>query len=248
MKWGTKYGAEYVNNLYHGLARHTTQPFQLICLTEIAEGIHPDVLIRPLPSTDLDTASMDAKKGGDTWRKVMLFLPNIIGEENRERDILFLDLDVAIMGDVDRLFAYHPGEFCVIHDWLEKRRGKSGGNTSVIRFKPSVHQKIYHYYREHQAEMLEKFRIEQQYVTWAAGQLCGAVHYWQENWTQSYKRSCRRMFPLNYLLEPNQPLADCSILVFHGYPTPAQALHGYGSLWKKCLPTQWLAKHWQEGA
>ena len=32
MKWGTKYGAEYVNRLYNMVKRHLTLPFKMVCL------------------------------------------------------------------------------------------------------------------------------------------------------------------------------------------------------------------------
>ena len=43
MKWGTKYGAEYVNRLYNMVKRHTTLPFKMVCLTDRTEGIDPNV-------------------------------------------------------------------------------------------------------------------------------------------------------------------------------------------------------------
>lgn len=43
MKWGTKYGAEYVNRLYNMVNRHTTLPFKMVCLTDRTEGIDPNV-------------------------------------------------------------------------------------------------------------------------------------------------------------------------------------------------------------
>ncbi|MEE1122464.1 MAG: glycosyltransferase, partial [Acinetobacter pseudolwoffii] len=39
MKWGTKYGSEYVNRLYNMVKRHTTVDFQMVCLTDRTEGI-----------------------------------------------------------------------------------------------------------------------------------------------------------------------------------------------------------------
>ena len=43
MKWGTKYGPEYVNRLYAMVSRHLTLDFQMVCLTDNADGIHPNV-------------------------------------------------------------------------------------------------------------------------------------------------------------------------------------------------------------
>ncbi len=49
MKWGTKYGAEYVNRLYNMVKRHTTVDFKMVCLTDRTEGINPEVQCFPIP-------------------------------------------------------------------------------------------------------------------------------------------------------------------------------------------------------
>jgi hypothetical protein len=149
IKWGTKYGSEYVNRLYRGVRKHLTGDVRFICMTEIGDGIDPDVEVLPLPVTPFDEASFDARKGGDTWRKVGLFQPGIAGLDD---DTLFLDLDIVITGSLDEFFTYEPGKFCLIHDWLEKRRawmpGRDGrvGNTSVFRFHPQKHTRVYEHF------------------------------------------------------------------------------------------------------
>ena len=39
VKWGTGYGAEYVNRLYGMVSRQITPPFRLVCLTDDRNGI-----------------------------------------------------------------------------------------------------------------------------------------------------------------------------------------------------------------
>ena len=39
VKWGKAYGSEYVNRLYGMVARHTTPPFRVVCLTDDRQGI-----------------------------------------------------------------------------------------------------------------------------------------------------------------------------------------------------------------
>ena len=39
MKWGTKYGADYVNLLYNMVKRHTTVDCKMVCLTDRTEGL-----------------------------------------------------------------------------------------------------------------------------------------------------------------------------------------------------------------
>jgi hypothetical protein len=43
MKWGTKYGPEYVNRLYAMVRRHLSGDFHLVCLTDDTAGIRSEV-------------------------------------------------------------------------------------------------------------------------------------------------------------------------------------------------------------
>ena len=45
LKWGSKYGPEYVNRLYGSLVRHYNKPFTLTCYTDDHNGIREEVEI-----------------------------------------------------------------------------------------------------------------------------------------------------------------------------------------------------------
>ncbi len=248
IKWGTKYGSEYVNRLYRGVSKHLSGPFRFVCLTENSAGIDAAVDVYPLPVTPFDEDAFDARKGGETWRKVGLFQP---GLADLDGDTLFLDLDIVLTGSLDDFFTYQPGQFCVIHDWLEKRRawlpGRDGrvGNTSVFRFHPQKHRRVYDHFAAHQSEVLETFRIEQQYVS---NVLAGDLVFWPDAWVRSFKRHCRPVFPLNMIRTPHQP-TEMRILAFHGYPLPQQAIEGYSaSVFKSTKPAPWLKHYWSDAA
>ncbi len=246
IKWGTKYGAEYVNRLYRGVSTYTKGDFRFVCLTDNEEGIEDGVEVYPLPVTLFDEEAMDAKAGGATWRKVGLFQPNLA---DLNGDTIFLDLDIVIMGDLSPFFAYNPEKFVVIQDWLEKRRAsympwRNGkvGNTSVFRFNPKKHKTVYEHFEKNQIWALENFRIEQQYVSWAVGD---DISFWKSEWVHSFKRSCRPVFPLNHLVSPKEP-KGAKILVFHGHPLPEEAINGYkNGLFKSVLACLWLKKYWK---
>ena len=53
MKWGTKYGPHYVNNLYAMARRHLRGDFRFICLTDNTEGIRAEVECFPIPRLDI---------------------------------------------------------------------------------------------------------------------------------------------------------------------------------------------------
>jgi len=50
MKWGTKYGAHYVNKLYRGVKKYLTANFCFYCITENAEGLDENIRVLPLES------------------------------------------------------------------------------------------------------------------------------------------------------------------------------------------------------
>ena len=250
IKWGTKYDASYVNRLYTGVKKYMRgdggrQDFRFVCLTDDVTGIVDGVDVYPLPETGFDETAFDAKKGGETWRKVGLFKENVA---DLDGDTLFLDLDVVITGDISPLFAYAPGAFVVIQDWLEKRRAKympwrhgKVGNTSVFRFHPTRHSSVFETFKHNQQWALDTFRIEQQFVSWA---LRHDMAFWPADWICSFKRHCRPLFPLNHWLVPYKP-QGMKILVFHGYPLPPQAISGFkNGLFKSTKPATWLGKYW----
>ena len=49
IKWGTAFGPEYVNRLYSGVRRNLKAPVRFLCMTEHADGLHPDVEVLDLP-------------------------------------------------------------------------------------------------------------------------------------------------------------------------------------------------------
>ena len=53
MKWGTKYGPEYVNRLYAMVRRHLRGDFRFVCLTDDARGIRAEVQCLPIPPLEL---------------------------------------------------------------------------------------------------------------------------------------------------------------------------------------------------
>ena len=166
MKWGSKYGADYVNRLYNMVKRHTTIDFQMVCLTDRTEGINPEVQCFPIPPLALPEGSPE--RG---WNKLSTFEPDLYGLKG---NLLFLDLDVVIVDNIDDFFSY-PGEFLIIHDW--KRPWRVTGNSSVYRFKLGTFPDILPYFRENFKEISHKFRNEQEYLSWYVDQQ-QKLSYW----------------------------------------------------------------------
>ena len=153
MKWGTKYGPEFVNRLRSMVRRHLKRPHRFVCFTDDATGLDADIECLPLPPMDLPPG----KERG--WRKLSTFcnpLADLSGPT------LFLDIDIVIVGPLDDFFD-HPGEFCIIHDWV--RPWRITGNSSVYRFEAGAHPEVLSYFLANIDRVKSEVRNEQEYLS-----------------------------------------------------------------------------------
>lgn len=247
LKWGTRYGPHYVNLLLAGVKRHLNRPFLFHCCTDNAAGLDPEVRIIPFPKNPGITRG---------WPHVLVKLAAFQdGFGDLKGPTLFMDLDVAIMGDLSPFFDHKPGEFCIIHNWVATHKEWLGrrvpvGNSSVFRFEAGRSNAVYEVFKREmaQAEDTSVFNTEQAFMTHAIREASGKLpNWWPETWCRSYKRHCRVLFPFNLLLAPKPP-KDCRILVFHGRPDPDEAVAGYKGKrpHHHMLPAPWIAEHWRK--
>jgi len=234
MKWGTKYGPEYVNKLYAMIQRHLTLPFTLTCFTDDSAGIHASVQIRALPPLNLPNNTPE--RG---WNKLSTLQQNLGGLSG---EALFLDLDVVIVDCIDDLFSY-PAEFAIIKD--AKLKHSVTGNSSVYRFKVGAHEDILHAFQENFDAIKQEHRNEQAYLS-AEVHKKGELTYWPETWCPSFKYHCMKPWPLSYFVDPVIP-KDAKIIIFHGHPEPHEAIVGITHKWYRPVrPTAWVKEHWSE--
>ncbi|HAV12158.1 MAG TPA: hypothetical protein DCX06_01505 [Opitutae bacterium] len=242
LKYGTRYPADYVNKLYSGVKRHLNRPFLFHCCTDDPTGLVPEVNVIPFPENPGIKTS---------WPHVLVKLMlTQNGFGGISGPTLFLDVDLVIMDTIDPFFDYEPGRFCIIHNWVNRRKQILGlrpdvGNSSVFRYDAGpVSDTIYQTFLKemHRAEDTSIFNTEQAFMTYA---MKNPV-WWPESWVRSYKWNCRPKFPLNLFKTPQAP-QDCKILVFHGKPDPEEALVGYKGKkpHHKMLPAKWILQHWK---
>jgi tetratricopeptide (TPR) repeat protein len=139
VKWGTKYGAEYVNKLARGVRANIVDPqirdaLDFYCFTDDAtgietledaagegmdgEGVEAAVIVRPL-------------KAGwrDWWNKALLFSPDV-GLRGR---VMYIDLDTVITGPLDLALAGYKGTFATMStDGMLNEQRSDGYNSSVM--------------------------------------------------------------------------------------------------------------------
>jgi len=240
MKWGTKYGPEYVNRLYAMVRRHLSGDFNFVCLTDDATGIRPEVQCLPIPPLNLH---LKPGQRDGAWKKLTTFEADLHGLRGTA---LFLDVDVVIVGSLDAFFE-HPGEFLIIHDYPRFWRfgQRITGNSSVYRFKLGAHADVLEYFRAHMDEVQAHNRNEQTFLSRYLHKQ-GKLAYWPAGWCPSFKYHGIPAWPLNYWREPFVP-EGARIMIFHGECNPPDALAGRRNKRLGFIrPAHWVAQHWRE--
>lgn len=238
MKWGKKYGPEYVNNLYSMVDRHLTLPFRFVCLTDDAAGIDANIEVKPIPQVGFE--DFDERRPWSCahgWLKVTSFANSLY---DLSGPALFIDLDVVIVDNIDDFFDL-DGEFRVIKEW-DKDDGT--GNTSVYRFTIGAYPELIENLRTHKNRVLREVRNEQEYVTGFLSRQ-GKLQYWPAGWCVSFKRHCMPGGLAGWFLPARIP-AGAKIVAFHGKPNPPDAIVGHSGKWyRRVLPVPWVAEAWR---
>ncbi|WP_429001288.1 glycosyltransferase [Vandammella animalimorsus] len=242
MKWGSKYGPEYVNRLYAMAQRHLQGPFRFICLTDDVQGIRPEVECFPIPELDWQRYPRQPDRA---WKKLATFSPDLRERYGLQGVALFLDLDVVVVGPLDDFFTL-PGPFRIIHDYPRPwKRHRITGNSSVYRFEIGAHPDVLEYFQRNVAQVQQQFRNEQAYLSDYLHRQ-GQLAYWPEPWCPSFKYHGIPAWPSNYWREPFIP-EQARIVIFHGECNPPDALAGRRNRrFRYIRPARWIAKHWRE--
>ena len=234
MKWGRKYGPEYVNKLHGMIKRNLKSPFLLTCFTDNSDGINQDIRICTLPKLKLPE---NAPERG--WNKLSTLQEGLGGLSG---EVLFLDLDVVIVGNIDSFFTY-TADFAIIKDAKLKRQ--ITGNSSVYRFKIGEHEGILSRFEEDFERIKKQHRNEQAYLSHEIDKK-DMLSYWPESWCPSFKYHCMKPWPINYFSDPVIP-PEAKIIIFHGHPEPHEAVAGLTHKWYRPVrPTSWIEKYWHE--
>lgn len=257
MKWGNKYGPDYVNRLHAMVARNLAPPFELICFTDDASGIDPRIRTLPLPELGCDPP----RHTPGQWRKLALWGATLHGLQGIA---LFIDLDSVIVGDLDAYFNYgDPDAVILERNWARPLSGL--GQTSVFRFRIGSHPEILERFRANPQQIADHFRFEQHFVTDCLG---SQLKLWPRGWTRHFRLHCLGPFPLHYLRVARLP-RGCRIVTFPGGPNPSDVRVGkwrpesppYGGRrahlkrglqqmnWQELrqfvMPVPWIDQHWK---
>ncbi len=238
MKWGTRYGPEYVNRLYASIKRHTKRITKVYCFTDSIKDINENIICKPLPKINLPNDISSTP-----WRKLSIWqypLNDING------DVLFLDLDLVITGNLDQFFDYRPGYYCVIENWTQK--GQNIGNTSCFRIPIGKYSSVFNKFQENPVKIWKKYHIEQIYLS---DEIKDQV-FWPSDWCKSFKHNLLPKWPFR-IWEPAKLPKETSIVAFTGKPDPDDVINGnwplkktqiYKKIYKQLKTPQWIIDNW----
>ena len=176
VNWGTKYSPRYVEILQAMVERNLTIPNRFVCFTDRPENYRCET--RKIPP---------GLKGW--WPKVWLFSRDLF-----EDRMLFLDLDVAITGNLDELVNV-PSKFCIISDWH-----LDSYNSSVFVMDKNAHPEVW-----------EDFNSTKGYAgdqDWITEKIPYAAVF-PSQWCVSYRSHA----------QPGVPRGT-KVICFHGEPKP----------------------------
>ncbi|MDN3919034.1 glycosyl transferase [Roseateles violae] len=266
VKWGQKFGPDYVNRLYGMVRRNISGPFRLVCLTDDARGLRREVEAYALP--ELGCAAPQRSMG--KWRKLVLWGAELPALTGLSGPVLFIDLDSVIVDNIDGYFSYgDPEDVILARNWAKPLQRL--GQTSVFRFPAGRHPQILAHFRANPQGIADRCRFEQHYITEAVP---GGIKFWPEAWTRHFRLHCLPPFPLRYFMPARLP-QGAKIVTFPGGPNPSdvqlgrwseeQPAHpgrlahlraGFGpgrheaKLWRHLtrfvMPVGWIGEHWIE--
>jgi hypothetical protein len=193
LRTGEKYSPDYVSKLYTMVKRNLNIPFDFHCFVDrqfesdlpIKQKIIPTELMQP-----------------GWWNKLLLFKKRF---HNLEGEILYLDLDIVIIGNLYRYIDFEPGYFCIIKDFSKTR--KNYYNSSIMKFPSGRYDFVWYDYISKSGEIQGKMQSDQDWITLVLKDHQD-FRIFPDSWQWSYK----------WEVKPEKAI----ISVFHGEPKPHQ--------------------------
>lgn len=232
VKWGTKYGPEYVNRLLSGFRRNSTIPFKFHCFTDDSSKLLKDIIIHDLPY----------KKVTGWWNKLYLF-SNQINIPQGET-ILFVDLDTLITSNVDDILKCTTDGIVVlknfIHDYMKKRNYYCPLMGSGLMM--WQHGKFPHIWENFikDSDKISKLIARDGDQEWINRCIPDNKKiFWQNAFPDrvvSFKMHCQQGLP-----------EKCSIICYHGRPSIPDSVSYNGTFaQRKISPQPWVLDYWKE--
>lgn len=228
LKWGTKYGPEYVNRLRAAIVKNTRIPIKFHCFTDNATGLHNDVIVHPLKYKNLDS----------WWNKLYLFSDEIAIPQGER--IFYVDLDTLITGNIDRLLKHQTSKLVALKDFyhgIAKSAGIVG--SGLMSWHHGAFTNVWTSFIANPVTAVEMMHPHGDQM-WIQHQVPeNRRAYWQDlfpNAVVSFKMHCGSGLP-----------TGACVVCYHGKPSiPESALEPTKD-WKFDFPAQpWVLEYWKD--
>lgn len=249
VKWGTRFGPDYVNVLYRAVRENLKVPHRFVTLTNEPEGLDPNIEAMPVPEIGLPPEDW-LKRG--CWPKVALFAPGVFADDEV---VLYLDLDLMIVGGLDPfvgLIGDRP-VFYTLREWNPPLvralplawRPDRGSQGSVYVWRAGQQRHVYDHFRANVDHVRANFWSDRFYLP----KIAVGETYLPYDWCVSFKNACVPPWPLNHVVAPQKPPARAKVLVFHGRPRPIDLMGQPGERWGNrrrsgTEPVEWVKDYW----
>jgi len=230
---GSKYPPEiYVENMWLGLNKYLSKPFCLTIITDDPQN--PYYKTRPIRCVPVPKwPEVENVPRRYWWYKLFLFSPYMY----LAGDILYLDMDTMIVGNMDKFFEY-TNEFCICQDFNRKwKPAYNICNSSVMRWNTAKHSYIWEQFESNRTAFINKYTGDQDFITACIKNR--EYTWWPKEWAMSFKWEIYKggliqsgtgldnkgNWPAhdNAYHNPDQPWQldpNTSVVVFHGRPQP----------------------------
>ena len=185
-RWG-KFGDEYVHRLKNMVERNLTIPHNFVCFTD-----------RPIKGVNWSEIPDEALKLQRNFPKLWVY-SEYSGMFGRT---ILLDLDMVIIGSLDKMFSYN-GDWCGIRGFRQEKKPKVGGG--LVSFD---HSKFHHIWENR--GQYEKHRGKERFVY-------GEIFKTPDTWQDLYPNQLA-----SYKWDKPSFHKNTRIIAFHGKPRPPQ--------------------------
>ncbi|MGB0903172.1 hypothetical protein [Halocynthiibacter sp.] len=240
IKWGTAFDASEVNLLYRACRDNVPGELRFVCLTDNRDGLLDGIEAREIPDIGLAPA---AWKLPGVWRKLSLFSDEI-SDLGR---VLFIDLDMMIVGDLQPFFDQVEGSrfLNVGKSWYPGKEGlEKEVGTGVYSYDIGENAHVLTAFVQDMEGHMQNWQNEQDFV----GAHADAPSYWPEGLVLSFKRHLCHRYGKGLFVAPSAPPASARIIAFHGNPRPVdtvkQTIWGPAPHWHAGTPN-WIIEYRQ---
>jgi len=202
--------SKYVNNLFAGVTKFADQPFDFICFTNENLTLDSGIEIRKFP--------LVTTKGVLPRLYMFSEASGLFGHQ-----VLCLDLDVVVVGDLAPLMAY-SGLFCARSKFKMGEEHKLDGDIMSFQAGPEAEARFWLPFVNNvkEAEILTQGR-ERYWMRHVAGDIADRWDVQAPGTVLSFKRS---------FLQTRAPLPPACIVSCHGHPRPHQ------------VEVKWMKEYW----